>query len=160
MATGTLEAKVVAAEVQQFASIFRAYIACSGEEQEIIREMALIVDSDEATSDEKSRAVGVMIEALFPSLAREEQTAIEAWAASESAAQTQVQAEEQCFADNVRRYLKSMGLSQEDLAKRIGAGQSAIANILARKCRPQQRTVMKIAKALDVEPEALWQCRR
>ncbi len=42
------------------------------------------------------------------------------------------------------------------LAEMIGLRQSAIANLLARDCRPQRRTVKKLAEALDVPPSALW----
>ena len=41
-------------------------------------------------------------------------------------------------------------------AAAIGVGQPAISMVLTRNCRPQRRTVEKIAKALDVSAEEVW----
>ena len=62
--TTTLEAKVVSTEVKQFAAFLSAYIECSAEVQQIIREMAFIIEGDEASEEDKARAVSVMVEAL------------------------------------------------------------------------------------------------
>jgi len=42
------------------------------------------------------------------------------------------------------------------LAEKIGVGQPAISMMLQRQCRPQKRTVMRIAEALGVSAEELW----
>ena len=47
-------------------------------------------------------------------------------------------------------------MTQEQLAAKIGVGQPAISNMLNRQCRPQRRTVKRLATALDVSPEDLW----
>jgi lambda repressor-like predicted transcriptional regulator len=64
--------------------------------------------------------------------------------------------EESIFAENLRAAMAKQGLTQAQLAERIGVGQPAISNMLQRECRPQQRTVMKLAQALGVPPEELW----
>jgi transcriptional regulator with XRE-family HTH domain len=47
-------------------------------------------------------------------------------------------------------------LTQAELAQRIGVGQSAISMLLKRRCRPQRKTLGKLATTLGVEVEALW----
>jgi transcriptional regulator with XRE-family HTH domain len=47
-------------------------------------------------------------------------------------------------------------MTQEQLAAAIGVGQPAISMMLNRNCRPQARTVKKLADALGVEIEELW----
>jgi transcriptional regulator with XRE-family HTH domain len=48
------------------------------------------------------------------------------------------------------------GLTQEQLAEKIGVGQPAISMMLKRQCRPQKRTVQRLAEALGVAAEELW----
>lgn len=67
-----------------------------------------------------------------------------------------MQAQEGEFADRLRRLMADIRITQEQLAEAIGVGQSAISMMLQRKCRPQKRTVRRLAQALGVAPEALW----
>jgi lambda repressor-like predicted transcriptional regulator len=67
-----------------------------------------------------------------------------------------MQAEEGQFADRLRQLMADNGIKQEQLAKAIGVGQSAISMMLQRKCRPQKRTVRRLAQALGVAPDMLW----
>jgi transcriptional regulator with XRE-family HTH domain len=64
--------------------------------------------------------------------------------------------EEATFADRLRAVMQERGVTQEQLAERIGVGQSAIAMMLQRQCRPQRRTVSRMAEALEVPPDRLW----
>jgi transcriptional regulator with XRE-family HTH domain len=52
--------------------------------------------------------------------------------------------------------MERKNISQAELAKAIGVSQPAISLLLARKCRPQRRTVEKLAEALNVETRELW----
>jgi lambda repressor-like predicted transcriptional regulator len=52
--------------------------------------------------------------------------------------------------------MQKCGVTQVQLAETIGVGQSAIAMMLQRECRPQRRTVARMAEALGVTPETLW----
>jgi len=47
-------------------------------------------------------------------------------------------------------------MTQEALAAKLGVGQPAISNMLNRQCRPQRRTVLRLAQALGISPEELW----
>lgn len=64
--------------------------------------------------------------------------------------------EEATFADRLQRLMHEKGITQERLAEQIGVGQPAISMMLQRQCRPQQRTVKRIADALGVSPGDLW----
>lgn len=64
--------------------------------------------------------------------------------------------QEATFADRLRGLMADRGLTQAELAAKVGVGQPAIANMLGRTCRPQRKTVAKLAAALGVEATALW----
>ncbi len=64
--------------------------------------------------------------------------------------------EEDSFALRLRKLMDDGSITQEELAKRIGVGQPAISNMLNRNCRPQKKTIMKLATALNVSPTVLW----
>jgi predicted XRE-type DNA-binding protein len=63
---------------------------------------------------------------------------------------------EAAFATTLARLMAERQLTQAQLAERIGVGQSAISMLLKRRCRPQRRTVGKLAEALGVMAEELW----
>lgn len=64
--------------------------------------------------------------------------------------------EEDAFASRLRDAMDLRGVTQAELASRIGVGQPAISNMLNRQCRPQRRTILKISEALDMPPGDLW----
>ncbi len=63
---------------------------------------------------------------------------------------------EAAFGGTLARLMAERQLTQAQLAERIGVGQSAISMLLKRRCRPQRRTLGKLAAALDVPVETLW----
>src|SRR5205807_6174384 len=63
---------------------------------------------------------------------------------------------EAAFAATLARLLAERQLTQAQLAERIGVGQSAISMLLKRRCRPQRRTLGKLAEALGVPVDVLW----
>ena len=64
--------------------------------------------------------------------------------------------QEESFANTLRALLEEKGMTQVELAEMLGIGQPAISMMLQRQCRPQRRTVARIAEALGVECSALW----
>jgi lambda repressor-like predicted transcriptional regulator len=64
--------------------------------------------------------------------------------------------EEAAFAQRLRDLLEAKGLTQAQLADKVGIGQPAVSMMLNRACRPQRRTVLRFAEALGVAPEELW----
>lgn len=65
-------------------------------------------------------------------------------------------AEENFFARRLRELMDAKGLTQAELADKVGLGQPAISMMLNRACRPQRKTVASFAQVLDVHPEELW----
>ncbi len=64
--------------------------------------------------------------------------------------------QEATFAGRLQSLLTAKGVTQAELAAKVGVGQPAISMMLNRVCRPQRKTVEKIAAALGVAPEELW----
>ncbi len=64
--------------------------------------------------------------------------------------------EEATLAERLRGFMEKKGITQEKLAEKIGVGQPAISMMLQRNCRPQKRTLRRLAEALGVAPEELW----
>jgi transcriptional regulator with XRE-family HTH domain len=62
--------------------------------------------------------------------------------------------------ENVRRYRVAAGLSQEELAARVGVAQSYISALEAGKRNPTILTVWHAATALKVGPAALFEVSR
>jgi len=65
-------------------------------------------------------------------------------------------AQEEAFALRLRELMDAKQISQRDLAERVGCSQPAISQMLRRMCRPQKRTILRLAEAFDVHPRDLW----
>jgi lambda repressor-like predicted transcriptional regulator len=146
---------------RMFADVFQAYMECSDEIQQAIREMVDIVHSVDATEDERDAAIVTIAEALFPSkhkgtLGMDLQECPQRANQEVKDVLKTMSREEATFSERLAALLEVKGVTQEELAKAIGVGQPAISMMLARNCRPQRRTVEKIAKALKVSPEEVW----
>lgn len=146
---------------QMFAQVFRAYKECSDEIQAAIRDMVDILDDEDATNDEKEAALSTIQEALFPKthdgnlgIDLEVHEGVVTGETKEVLERMKVQ--EDTFARALERLLDEKGMTQQDLADAIGVGQPAISMMLNRRCRPQRRTVEKIAGALKVPTSDLW----
>jgi DNA-binding XRE family transcriptional regulator len=147
---------------EMFARVFQAYLECSDEVQSAIRQMVIIVNDEDATQDEREAAVVTISEALFPSKHKgdlgidlEDCDRILTKDESKKLLQ-QLDAEEASFAERLRQIMDLRDMTQGDLAQAIGVGQSAISMMLSRDCRPQRRTVEKLAEILKVSIEDLW----
>jgi lambda repressor-like predicted transcriptional regulator len=64
--------------------------------------------------------------------------------------------DEATFAGRVRELMAARGLTQAELADKVGIGQPAVSMMLNRPCRPQRKTVARFAEALGVGPADLW----
>jgi transcriptional regulator with XRE-family HTH domain len=142
----------------------KAYLECSDDIQAVVRSMFAILDSHEATADDRHRALTTIADALYLNPHRGnygmDLVDSEAEAAKEHPLLAQqvrhMDQEESTFAERLRELLERKCVSQSELADRADCSQSAISHMLNRNCRPQKRTILKLAAALQVEPAALW----
>lgn len=142
----------------------RAYMECSDQIQASIREMMEIINSPDSDDDERAMAEETIAEAILPRVCDGQLGAdlaiIDEVAATNRpdgvTALEEVDQEEETFAERLRVIMDQKGVTQDSLAKQVGVGQSAVCMMLNRDCRPQRRTIGKIAKALSVSPKDLW----
>lgn len=153
-----LEDDVYTNAVRQFASVMRAFKECSDAVQKGIIDMVDIVNDPTADADDKDMALRTIEEALFPQHrgADVDSFETESGTPDELEAIRQLDSDEQNFADRVSALMTQRGLTQKALAELSGVGQPAISMMLRRNCRPQQKTVQRIAEALGVTAESLW----
>jgi DNA-binding XRE family transcriptional regulator len=148
----------------QAAKFLRAYLECSDEIQAGIREMLDILNDPETDEDDRDMTLITLADALFPNLHEgklgmdlEESEKLGAGYSEEMRSVVEeLDQEEATFATRLRDAMAKCEMTQEDLAQKIDVGQPAISNMLKRQCRPQRRTVRRIAEALGVTPEDLW----
>jgi predicted XRE-type DNA-binding protein len=162
MATLTPEIEKLA--LLQATTFLRAYIECSDEIQAGIREMLEILSDPNTDEDDRDMTLRTLADALFPNphegklgmdLEESERLGAE-YSAEMRTALDEMNREEETFAARLRSVMESQEISQEQLAEKLKIGQPAISNMLNRQCRPQRRTVLRLAEALGVTAEELW----
>jgi transcriptional regulator with XRE-family HTH domain len=175
MATGVISEKVPPPEqfdlLRQFLrrsrdeqEFLRAYLECSDEVQQAVGEMLRVLDEPSSSKEQRDMAISTIADALFRNPHQGEYGMELAASEGEGAAvEPRLQAivkrmdeEEDSFALRLRKLMDDRRITQEELAKRIGVGQPAISNMLNRNCRPQKKTIMKLATALNVSATVLW----
>jgi lambda repressor-like predicted transcriptional regulator len=155
---GAIYQELLKQDVSQFATLLRAYQECSSDIQQIVDDMVQIIVSPDSTSDERDHATDAVIEALFPSLTVDVLSYFDSQRNRPEfiEARKELDEQERHFAETVKGLMEERNMTQQRLAELTGVSQPAISNMLNRQCRPQQRTVAKVAEALGVEPESLW----
>jgi lambda repressor-like predicted transcriptional regulator len=145
------------------AEVLSAYLEKSAIVQAVIRDLVTILRDASLPPAERHWAETSLHDALFrrrtpPSGKPERGVSVEERQRLPGLreAQQRLEEEEKVFAANLARLLEEKSVSQAELARRVGVGSSAISMMLARRCRPQNRTVEKIAQALGVELRELW----
>lgn len=144
------------------AEVLIAYLEKSPIVQAVIRDLVNILKDRNLPSEERQWAETALQDALFRH--KSPQPGKRGRVVSDEKrqlpglreAQQRLEEEDRVFAANLARFLKEQEISQAELAKRVGVGRSAISMMLSRQCRPQRRTVEKIAQALGVELRELW----
>jgi transcriptional regulator with XRE-family HTH domain len=124
-----------------------------------------IVDDPNSLPGERGRAWNTLLDQfhLLPDdegrygmdLARSEAGAAQRYPLLASEVE-QMDSQEALFADRLRQIMKDKNITQQELAARIDCSQPAISQMLNRKCRPQRKTLDKIASALRVDVRELW----
>ncbi len=127
-------------------------------------DMVEILMAEDADADQKAAAMDTLIEALHPQLSDgklglylEECDGMGASHSNQARLEIDsLKFEEDVFAERLRKIMDEKNVTQEELASKIGVSQSAISHMLNRNCRPQRRTIKKLADALQVTAESLW----
>lgn len=123
------------------------FMECSDEVQVVVRDMFAVITNPDASPAEKQRACSTIAHALHPH---------ETKRAPIAQRLDQMDSQESSFADRLRELLQKRNITQQELAARADCTQSAISKMLTRNCRPQKKTIFKLAAALGVEPIELW----
>jgi predicted XRE-type DNA-binding protein len=150
--------KLFTENVRIYLQIRSAYDQCDDDIKEVIDEMVGIASSESATDDERESATVTIVEALFPDLAVDILESCERVRKSPNnkLRSLEMAEEERVFAERVQSRMEQLQMTQEKLAEAIGISQPAVSNLLNRQCRPQRRTVLRIANAMEIDPEELW----
>ena len=145
---------------RMLAEVLPLYLACDREGQATIREMVALLERPNVAAAQRQTALETIAKILFPSVPRSLAGSLDEYERSLGRDSTEVDErldrEEAIFASRLERLLDEKSMTQVELARRIGVSQSAISMLLARRCRPQRRTVARIAEALGVHESTLW----
>jgi len=147
----------------QTARILHAFLECDEEVQQVIRAMSKI-SAETEDAQERDMAIHTIVDALNPRLFQgqwgmdlaESETLGAEFSPEMDQAIQEMDLEEKIFAERLASIMEKKGLTQAELAAKIGVGQPAISNMLSRQCRPQKRTIQRLAEALNVKAEELW----
>lgn len=115
--------------------------------QQTVLRMLDVVKDPATSPDERHQALRTIDDALFPNSAT---------STSDSPADSPIATQEAIFATRLREVMQAKRISQQELAERIGVSQPAISQMLNRSCRPQKKTILKLAEALSVPASDLW----
>jgi lambda repressor-like predicted transcriptional regulator len=141
-------------------AILAAFLGLAEGQQVTIRKRVSVAIDPERTAEQRRKAETAIVAALRLSTdARGSARPLsdeERLSAAHRAVRERVDREARLFADTLARLLAERQMTQGELARRIGVGQSAISMMLSRQCRPQPRTLGKLADALAVPVEELW----
>jgi transcriptional regulator with XRE-family HTH domain len=143
-----------------------ALIEYSDEVQRVVISLLNVVKDPRTTPDERKRALMTIADALFPNPCEVDGQYGQDLAASEAHAAARIaplarevqkmNAQEETFARRLGELMDAKQISQRELAERVGCSQPAISQMLRRMCRPQKRTILRLAEALNVHPRDLW----
>jgi len=145
--------------------IILALKECDDELRTVAFELFGQLASGELDSDQEESTFALLAEILFPNADRNGHPGLDL-AEAEAIARSEypdagpildaMDRQEATFAERLAGCMEKSGVTQAELAAKVGVGQPAISMMLNRSCRPQKKTVRKIAAALGVTPEDLW----
>jgi transcriptional regulator with XRE-family HTH domain len=143
-----------------------ALIECSDDVQHVVGSLLHVVKDPRTTPAERKRALMTIADALHLNPCEEDGQYGQDLAASEPYAAARIaplarearkmNAQEESFAERLKELMVAKQISQQELADRIGCSQPAISQMLSRMCRPQKRTILRLAEALNVHARELW----
>jgi transcriptional regulator with XRE-family HTH domain len=149
---------------EERAQLLHALARCTEQVRGTLMDLIAVADSADSTEEDKASAQATIRETLqnygHREACRVSPRGLEAGAVGQSPDADQISqqmdSQEQQFAERLRELMKAKGLTQIELARRSDCTQPAISQMLSRECRPQKRTILKLADALEVAPTDLW----
>ena len=138
---------------------------CDDELRDVALELFAQLASGELDQHEEASTLALLAEILYPNAGDKGMPGFDLVEAEKVAAADEPEAaciladmnrQEGTFADRLQATMTERGITQAELAEKIGVGQPAVSMMLNRNCRPQKKTVQKVATALGVEPADLW----
>ncbi len=143
-----------------------ALVECSDEVQQVVVSLLSIVKDPDTAPADRNRALMTIADALALNPCEEDGqygqdlVASEPYAVARSTSLARevrkMNVQEQTFAERLKELMAMKQISQQELAERVGCSQPAISQMLTRKCRPQKKTILRLAEALSVHPRELW----
>jgi transcriptional regulator with XRE-family HTH domain len=139
---------------------------CSDAVQRVVIKLLGVIKNPDTTPAERQRALSTIADALFINPDETDGGYGQDLAISEPYAAGKVprlarevekmNTQEATFAQRLRELMEAKRISQQELADRAHCTQPAISQMLNRACRPQKKTILKLAEALNVQPRDLW----
>ena len=144
-----------------FAAGYLAFRKLDEDTREDVDELVSAAVRDDMESHEREGIFATLAQILFPALCHSLdrstfEVSNEVHTREGVLSAQSLDQEEATFASLLQEALGAKAFTQTALAQAIGVHQSAISMMLSRKCRPQRRTVERIAAALGVDPSSLW----
>ncbi len=143
-----------------------ALTECSDDVQQVVVSLLNVVKDSRTTVSERTRALSTIADSLFLNPCEDDGeygqdlVASEAYVAKQSPALARevakMDTQEETFSQRLRELMDVKRISQQELANRAGCSQPAISQMLNRACRPQKKTILKLAEALNVHPREIW----
>ena len=138
---------------------------CSDAVQQVVIKLLGVIKNPLTSPTERQSALMTVADALFIEPDKEDGGYGQDLAGSEPSAAKVPQlarevektnTQEATFAERLRELMEAKRISQQELAERAHCSQPAISQMLNRACRPQKKTILKLAEALNVQPRDLW----
>ena len=116
---------------------------------------------DTENAEERKEILVSILEFCLPDayFSIEDSASIDGWAEADDnakAALDRLGQRKREFASRLELILAEKGITQEQLAERLGVTQPTVSAILSGQHKPQPRTLSKLSEALGVKVEALW----
>ena len=134
----------------------RGLTECSDEIQGVVFQMVSIVENPRTTASERHRALATIAKVLSLNSATRGASARTGGVRGQRSSGA-LQPGGRCrrwiakrpaFADRLHELMELKRVTQQELSNRVGCSQPAISQMLNRKCRPQKKTILKLAEVL------------
>jgi transcriptional regulator with XRE-family HTH domain len=123
---------------------------CGDAVQQVVTKLIGVIKNPDTTPAERQRTLSKIADALF--INPDETDKVPRLACEVEKMNTH----QATFAQRLRELMEAKRISQQELADRAHCTQPAISQMLNRACRPQKKTILKLAEVLNVQARDLW----